>query len=170
MDGWAVLLGLVLACWGVTAFTLCACAWCGRGAARRRLTLLLGLLALVLGVRYGGGAVLARFGLGWRLWPRKGMALCAAALVFAALGQGGKLLPGLPAGEKTKALAGLCGAVTALTLAGLAALGVLFSDGERVTLTDSGGSVSVYDGIFHESVYRYVNPLVHGELLYEWQD
>ena len=59
-------------------------------------------------------------------------------------------------------------AVGLLTL--LAALGVLFSDGERVTLTDSGGSVSVYDGIFHESVYRYVNPLVHGELLYEWQD
>ena len=170
MDGWAVLLGLVLVSAGVTAFSLCACALYGRGRDRRRLVLLLLLLAVVLGVRYGGGALLARLGLGWRLWPRGGMALCAAVLTFASLRQGGQLLDSLPVREGTRALIGLCGAAAALALAGLLLLGGLFSASEQVLLTEDGGTVTEYDGIFHVSVYRYVNPLIRGGLMYEWQD
>lgn len=170
MDGWAVLLGLVLVCAGVTAFSLCACALYGRGRARRRLVLLLLLLAAVLGVRYGGGAALARLGLGWRLWPRGGMTLCAAVLAFASLRQGGRLLDSLPVREETRALMGLCGAASAVALAGLLLLGMLFSASEQVSLTEGGGTVTEYDGIFHVSVYRYVNPLIRGGLMYEWQD
>ena len=147
MDGWAVLLGLVLVCAGVTAFSLCACALYGRGRDRRRLVLLLLLLAVVLG-----------------------MALCAAVLTFASLRQGGQLLDSLPVREGTRALIGLCGAAAALALAGLLLLGGLFSASEQVLLTEDGGTVTEYDGIFHVSVYRYVNPLIRGGLMYEWQD
>ena len=58
----------------------------------------------------------------------------------------------------------------ALVLAGLLLLGGLFSASEQVLLTEDGGTVTEYDGIFHVSVYRYVNPLIRGGLMYEWQD
>ncbi|MCI8423820.1 MAG: hypothetical protein HFF50_09910 [Lawsonibacter sp.] len=165
-----ILGGLAILCGGVL---LCLhCLLFGRGRSRRQLAWLTLALGGVLLVQYGGGAVLARYGLGWRALPELFLTLAGGLLVPAVLAKSSRMIWELPGEEEAAAALGsLCGALAIVAVLGWGALGLLFGswtdrvsewEGQKVVLQDAG--------IFRITGYRYVNALVHGEELFTWKD
>ena len=145
----------------------------GRG--RRELTISLILLAVVLAVYFGGGLVLSLLGLSWRRWVQGVLLLAAGAaflLVFRCTNRGVEARP--YAAPWVQCAVPICSALAVLGMVVLGGAGVVFGTWtDRVTegnqWTDQKAVVEV-TGIFRETGYRYVNSLVKGEQLYEWED
>ena len=147
----------------------------GRG--RRELTIALILLAALLAVpvRFGGGLVLSLLGLSWRRWVQGVLLLAAGAaflLVIRCTNRGVEARP--DAAPWVQCAVPICSALAVLGMVVLGGAGVVFGTWtDRVTegnqWTDQKAVVEV-TGIFRETGYRYVNYLVKGEQLYEWED
>ena len=145
----------------------------GRG--RRELTIALILLAALLAVRFGGGLVLSLLGLSWRRWVQGVLLLAAGAaflLVIRCTNRGAAARP--DAAPWVQCAVPICSALAVLGMVVLGGAGVVFGTWtDRVTegnqWTDQKAVVEV-TGIFRETGYRYVNSLVKGEQLYEWED
>ena len=145
----------------------------GRG--RRELTISLILLAVVLAVYFGGGLVLSLLGLSWRRWVQGVLLLAAGAALLLVIRHTNRGVEARPdAAPWVKCAVPLCSLLAVLGMVVLGGAGVVFGTWtDRVTegnqWTDQKAVVEV-TGIFRETGYRYVNSLVKGEQLYEWED
>lgn len=145
----------------------------GRG--RRALALSLALLAALLAVRFGGEWILALLGLSWRRRVQ-GALLFAAGAAFLLVARHTHQAAGarLDAAPWVKGAVPLCTELAVLGMVVLGGAGVFFGAWrDRVVegneWTDQKAVVEI-TGFFRETGYRYVNPLVKGEQLYEWED
>ena len=168
-----LMLGVVglAACLVVSA----CCVFClfrGAQPERKRLVLPAALLAALLLLRYGGAALLEPAQLAWRA----GMRTAFGAAIAAAFGWMARrtlrcvddLLMGV---SWTGAAVHLCAALTVLALLVFGGISLLFGTWKDHEWNWEGQRVVVeYSGIFHATGYRYVNGLVHGEQLFEWED
>ena len=145
----------------------------GRG--RRELTIAQILLAALLAVRFGGGLVLSLLGLSWRRWVQGVLLLVAGAaflLVIRCTNRGVEARP--DAAPWVQCAVPICSVLAVLGMVVLGCAGVVFGTwSDRVVeenqWTDQKAVVEV-TGIFRVTGYRYVNFLVKGEQLYEWED
>lgn len=147
----------------------------GRGLLRRWLIAVILLMGALLVMLVAGQKILECYGLGWRRWVEGLLLLAVAMLLATAILMTQRIMATQPVGRD--------GADQVVTLVSIVALGALLFYGgvalifgnwtDRVTEYPEGqGQKAVAEsvGIFHEKVYRYVNPFVHGELIYEWKD
>lgn len=145
----------------------------GRG--RRALALSQALLAALLAVRFGGEWILALLGLSWRRWVQGALLLAAGAAFLMTVHVANKEVEARPdAVPWIRCAVPLCSVLAALGLAFMVGACALFGTwSDRVIegneWTDRKVVVEI-TGFFRETGYRYVNPLVKGEQLYEWED
>lgn len=146
-----------------------------RGREGRALTISLFLLALLLAVRFGGGLVLALLGLSWRRRVQGILFLSAGVIFLMAVHFVNKEVK---AQSETvpwiRRAIPLCSVLSVLGLVVMGGVCVLFRTwSDRVVegneWTDQRAVVEC-TGIFRETGYRYVNFLVKGEQIYEWED
>lgn len=145
------------------------------GGERQALTISLILLALLLAVRFGGGLVLALLGLSWRRWAQGVLLLSAGAAFLKAVYYTNKEVEVRPdAAPWIRCVVPLCTVFAVLGLVLMGGAGVLFGTwSDRVVEGNewtNQKAVVEYTGIFRETGYRYVNFLVKGEKIYEWED
>ena len=139
----------------------------------KRVLVALALLALVLMVKFGGGFLLAQFGLSWRNRVDGPLSLAAAALFGWLMAN---LIPwvndcGLFPNWVKWPFVILASLGTVWLLMGYLYLFCLFgSFTDRVSDHQGRKVVVEITGIFQETGYRYVNPFVHGEEVYVWRD
>jgi len=158
-----------LACCGLTAAAACACTFYGDRETCRPLIRWMLLWTAATALWLGGGALLFLAGMGWRRWV-KGLlflilVISSLAVIHRTEKLSEKILPRLSPAVS------LCSAGAVLwVLAALFLSIILINWSDRVTVCEGEKSVAESSGIFRESVYRYVNPFVRGELLWEFQD
>ena len=163
---------LVLASAAGVAAALCAGLVLGTPEERKQLAWPALAVLTVFALRFGGGALLEGLGLDWRRPVVGVMALGAVLLAVLTLVRTGKLCARLVSGRSClELMLAVCflGTTAALICsAGIAAFFGSWSDQVRV----QNGEKTVVEsaGIFREKGYRYVNQIVHGELLWEWED
>ena len=148
------------------------------GAERKRLILALTPPAAVALLRFGGGALLAWFDMGWRCGPRNTMDVILVILLVVAMHRCTKVLERLADGHPSRATAYSFGALVlalAMFILPCAAFmySILFSWHDRVE-TKNGYTI-VKEGNGHGTMgevrcFLPVNSLVHGtELEYDWR-
>lgn len=145
------------------------------GKGQRALAVSLALLVLLLTVRFGGGLVLAELGLSWRRWVQGALLLAAGAAFLMTVHVANKEVEARPdAVSWIRCAVPLCSVLAALGLAFMVGACALFGTwSDRVIEGNEWTDRKVvveYTGIFRETGYRYVNFLVKGEKIYEWED
>lgn len=166
-----LMVGLVggMAC---LAMSLCCLLFLARGTGRKRLLRSMALLTALLLLRYGGAAILEQSQLAWRAGVRTVFALAIVAAFGWMVRRTLHCVDELPAKETWVGPAlRLCGALTLLAVLAFGGISLLFGTWRDHEWNREGQRLVVeYRGIFHAVGYRYVNGLVHGEQLFEWED
>jgi len=139
---------------------------------RKQMLLPVALVTGLLLVRYGGAAFLARGELFWRAGVRTVFAVAIAVAFGWMVRRTLRCVDELPAKETWVGPAlHLCGLLTLLAVLVFGGVSLLFGTWKDYEDRWEGQRVVVeYSGIFHATGYRYVNGLVHGEQLFEWED
>lgn len=142
---------------------------------KRALAIPLVLLALLLTVYFGGGLFLSQLGLSWRSRVQGALFLAAGAAFLMVVRSANKEVEARPvAAPWIRCAVSLCSMLAVLGLVLMGGACALFGNwSDRVIegneWTDQKAVVE-YTGIFRETGYRYVNFLVKGEQIYEWED
>lgn len=145
------------------------------GRVRGKLMSSLLLLAFLLAVGFGGGLVLTQLGLSWRRWVQ-GVLLLAVGVAFLmmvywvnrAVESRRDATPWM---RCAVSVCSLCVVLATVLTGGASVFFGTWSDRvvEGNEWTDQKVVVEV-TGIFRETGYRYVNFLMKGEKIYEWED
>ena len=166
-----VLAGIGLLAWGVFPVALYE-GWADRPR-KRPLWAVMGLVLLVVLLRFGGELMLHLFALTWRRWVKSLLELVGIALLTGmGVWTGARLLR--QAGQKAarRAAAGiwLLVLVGSALLYGWVRLTFTYWD-DRVTVWEGRTVVSEDTGIFEETFYAYAGPFARGrEVLFVWKD
>ena len=133
------------------------------------------LCPLLLTVYFGGGLFLSQLGLSWRSRVQGALFLAAGAAFLMVVRSANKEVEARPvAAPWIRCAVSLCSMLAVLGLVLMGGACALFGNwSDRVIegneWTDQKAVVE-YTGIFRETGYRYVNFLVKGEQIYEWED
>lgn len=145
----------------------------GRGRGKLMISLL--LLAFLLAVGFGGGLVLTQLGLSWRRWVQ-GVLLLAVGTAFLMIvywvnREVESRRDAVPWMRGAVSVCSLCAVLATVLTGGASVLFGTWSDRvvEGNEWTDQKAVVEI-TGIFRETGYRYVNFLIKGEKIYEWED
>ena len=161
-------------CGGTTLINLALCLTRGRGRAHQKLMRLSLLLALVLLVRFGGGGLLALFGMGWRCDLRNGMNLIWSVLLIQCIWLSLDTFSGLP---QCKGRWGVSVILSALGIELILLAGILyyleFASWHDTVVMQNGNQIVVesngHGTIGDRRAFLYVNSIVHGrEVEYLW--
>ena len=166
-----VLAGVGLLAWGVFPVALYE-GWADQPR-KRPLWVIMGLVLLVLLLRFGGEWMLHLFALTWRRWVRSILELVGIALLTGmGVWTGARLLrqAGQPAARRAAAGVWLLVLVGSALLYGWVRLTFTYWD-DRVTVWEGRTVVSEDTGIFEETFYAYAGPFARGrEVLFVWKD
>ncbi|RHR09054.1 hypothetical protein DWX58_09090 [Pseudoflavonifractor sp. AF19-9AC] len=145
----------------------------GRGRGKLMISLL--LLAFLLAVSFGGGLVLTQLGLSWRRWVQGVLLLAVGAtflmMVYWVNREVESRQDAVPWMRGAVSACSLCVVLATVLTVGASVFFGTWSDRvvEGNEWTDQKAVVEV-TGIFRETGYRYVNFLIKGEKIYEWED
>lgn len=167
-----ILLTLTLTSALLTGGALCVCLLRGDSEARKRLLWPLVLMAVLMLLRYGGEGILRGQNLGWRAPVKAVLGVLIAGTALVLLARIMKYTCALFSGQIWMELgSAICVTVSGGVLVLWIFLLILFGNwSDRVAEHEGVKVVVEYSGIFHETGYRYVNPLIRGEKVYEWSD
>lgn len=161
-------------CGGITLINLARCLACGKVRAHQKLMRVALVLALVLLVRFGGGGLLALFGMGWRSQPRNILNAIWVVLLLAAVWNGVEAYWELPREKRRhKTWSALCFFVTFFSIIFSAVFYSMRYQWHDWTAVQNGRLVVVESdetgSIGRRFAYLYVSPIVHGrEVEYLW--
>ena len=133
------------------------------------------LLAFLLAVGFGGGLLLTLMGLNWRRWVQGVLLLAVGAAFLMMVYWVNRAVESrkdtAPWMRCAVSVCSLCAVLATVLTGGASLFFGTWSDRvvEGNEWTDQKAVVEI-TGIFRETGYRYVNFLIKGEKIYEWED